>query len=54
MSFQISLHDPEHLNTYATGGQTKTLVFLTGIIKIDKAEITILNSDVGNVETSQK
>ncbi|XP_039138283.1 dolichyl-diphosphooligosaccharide--protein glycosyltransferase subunit 2 [Dioscorea cayenensis subsp. rotundata] len=52
--FEISLHDPEHLNTYATGGQTKTLVFLTGIIKIDKAEITILNSDVGNVETSQK
>ncbi|KAJ0970463.1 hypothetical protein J5N97_023340 [Dioscorea zingiberensis] len=52
--FEISLHDPEHLNTYATGGRMKTSVFFTGIVKIDKAEIAILDSDVGNVETAKK
>jgi len=51
---QISFDDPEHVNTYATGGRTRACAFLTGTIEIDKAEIAILSGDVGSVETMEK
>ena len=51
---QISFNDPELVNTYATGGRTRASIFLTGNIKIDKAEIAILSSDVGSVENMEK
>lgn len=51
---QISLHDSSLVSTYATGGQTRATAFLTGIIKIEKAELAILNSDIGNAEATQK
>lgn len=52
--FQIVLHDSEHTKAYATGGQTKVPIHVTGIIKIDNAEIAVLDSDLGSVETQQK
>lgn len=51
---QISLHDPENMNTYATGGHTSVMAFITGSIKIDKAEIGILESSAGSSETLEK
>ncbi|XP_038972573.1 dolichyl-diphosphooligosaccharide--protein glycosyltransferase subunit 2-like isoform X2 [Phoenix dactylifera] len=54
LMFEISLHDPENINTYATGGHTSVMAFITGSIKIDKAEIGIFDSDPGNSETLQK
>ncbi|EXB88375.1 Dolichyl-diphosphooligosaccharide--protein glycosyltransferase subunit 2 [Morus notabilis] len=51
--FEVVLHDSEHEKVYATGGQTQVPVFITGIIKVDNAEIVVLDSDLGSVE-SQK
>ncbi|KAF8401909.1 hypothetical protein HHK36_012859 [Tetracentron sinense] len=53
-SFEIVLHDPEQKKVYATGGQTQVLIVVTGFIKIDTAEITVLDSDLGSIETKQK
>ncbi|KAK7845699.1 dolichyl-diphosphooligosaccharide--protein glycosyltransferase subunit 2 [Quercus suber] len=52
--FEIVLHDSEDKNVYATGGQTQVPVFVTGLIKIDNAEIAVLDSDHGSVETQKK
>lgn len=51
---QIVLHDPEHKKIYATGGRSKVPIYVTGVVKVDHAEITILDSDLGNVETKKK
>lgn len=52
--FEISLHDSDLADTYAIGGRTRTTAFLTGTIKIEKAEIAILNTDIESAETTQK
>lgn len=39
---------------YVTGVRTKVPVYATGVVKIDQAEISILDSDIGSVETKQK
>ncbi|KAK4573124.1 hypothetical protein RGQ29_031192 [Quercus rubra] len=52
--FEIVLHDSEDKNVYATGGQTQVPVFVTGLIKIDNAEIAVLDSDHDSVETQKK
>lgn len=39
---------------YATGGQTQVPIFVTGVIKIDNAEIAVLDSDIGSIETQKK
>ncbi|XP_020261942.1 dolichyl-diphosphooligosaccharide--protein glycosyltransferase subunit 2-like [Asparagus officinalis] len=52
--FEISLEDPDLVNAYAIGGETRAFVFITGTIKIDKAEVAILNSDFGSAETTHK
>ena len=48
------LHDSEDKNVYATGGQTQIPVFVTGLIKIDNAEIAVLDSDHDSIETQKK
>ncbi|XP_042387173.1 dolichyl-diphosphooligosaccharide--protein glycosyltransferase subunit 2-like [Zingiber officinale] len=45
LEFEISLHDPENLNTYATGGHAHSLIFLTGLVKVDKSQIGIYDTD---------
>nr|CAD1828206.1 unnamed protein product [Ananas comosus var. bracteatus] len=52
--FFVTLHDPDNVNIYATGGQNSIRAFITGLIKVDKAEIGILESDAGSVESLQK
>ncbi|CAA0823956.1 Dolichyl-diphosphooligosaccharide--protein glycosyltransferase subunit 2 [Striga hermonthica] len=53
-SFEIVFEDPEHKKSYATGGRTKVPIHVTGDIKIENAEIEILDSDFGSVETKTK
>ena len=48
------LHEPEHEKVYATGSQTKVPKFVTGLIKIENAEITVIDSDLGSIETQKK
>jgi oligosaccharyltransferase complex subunit delta (ribophorin II) len=50
---QMVLHDPDHLNLYATGGQTRIPIFVTGVVKVDSAEISVLDSDLGSTETKK-
>ncbi|XP_059626037.1 dolichyl-diphosphooligosaccharide--protein glycosyltransferase subunit 2 isoform X2 [Cornus florida] len=52
--FEIVLHDPEHKKIYATGGRTRVTIYVTGVIRIDSAEIAVLDSDLGSVETQKK
>ncbi|XP_058094586.1 dolichyl-diphosphooligosaccharide--protein glycosyltransferase subunit 2 [Magnolia sinica] len=52
--FEVLLHDPEHKKIYATGGRAQASIFVTGFIKIDSAEIAVLDSDVGSIETKKK
>ncbi|KAM7501475.1 hypothetical protein LguiB_000379 [Lonicera macranthoides] len=52
--FEIVLHDPEHKKTHATGGRTKVQVYVTGIVKVDSAEIAVLDRDLGSVESQKK
>ncbi|XP_012831126.1 PREDICTED: dolichyl-diphosphooligosaccharide--protein glycosyltransferase subunit 2 [Erythranthe guttata] len=53
-SFEIIFDEPEHKNKYATGGRTRVPIHVTGVIKIDSAEIAILENDLGSVETQKK
>ncbi|KAL6564088.1 proteasome regulatory particle base subunit [Orobanche hederae] len=53
-SFEIVFEDPENRKNYATGGRTKVPIHVTGAIKIDNAEIAVLDSDLGNAETQKK
>ncbi|KAF3335337.1 Dolichyl-diphosphooligosaccharide--protein [Carex littledalei] len=46
--FEVSMNDPELAENYATGGQISVTTFLTGNIKIDKAEIAISDSDASS------
>lgn len=48
------LHDSVNKEVYTTGGQTQVPIFVTGIIKIDNAEIAVLDSDLGSIETQKK
>ncbi|KAJ9176456.1 hypothetical protein P3X46_011765 [Hevea brasiliensis] len=52
--FEAVLHDPEHKKIYTMGSQTQVPIFLTGVIKVDNAEIEVLDSDLGIVETKNK
>ena len=51
---QMVLHDSDHKNLYATGGQTRIPIFVTGVIEVDSAEIAVLDSDLGSIETKKK
>ncbi|KAL3592852.1 hypothetical protein D5086_011492 [Populus alba] len=52
--FETVLHDSDHKNLYATGGQTRIPIFFTGVIEVDTAEIAVLDSDLGSIETKKK
>ncbi|XP_015698304.1 dolichyl-diphosphooligosaccharide--protein glycosyltransferase subunit 2 [Oryza brachyantha] len=52
--FEISLQEPEHETIYATGGRNTETIFVTGLIKVDKAEIGLSDNDAGTVESVQK
>ncbi|CAD6235383.1 unnamed protein product [Miscanthus lutarioriparius] len=52
--FEISLQEPEHETVYVTGGRNTESVIVTGLIKVNKAEIGISDNDAGTVESVQK
>ncbi|XP_020207895.1 dolichyl-diphosphooligosaccharide--protein glycosyltransferase subunit 2 [Cajanus cajan] len=52
--FEIVLHDCGSENVYATGGQIHVPIFVTGIIEVGNAEISVLNSNIGSAETQKK
>ncbi|KAF7153377.1 hypothetical protein RHSIM_Rhsim01G0262400 [Rhododendron simsii] len=52
--FETVLHDQEHKKVYATGGRTKVPIYVTGVIEVDNAEIAVLDSDLGSLETQKK
>ncbi|XP_004495085.1 dolichyl-diphosphooligosaccharide--protein glycosyltransferase subunit 2-like isoform X2 [Cicer arietinum] len=49
--FEIVLHDSDSEKIYVAGGQIHVPIYVTGIIKVGSAEIAVLDSDLGNVET---
>ncbi|OIW01682.1 hypothetical protein TanjilG_19790 [Lupinus angustifolius] len=49
--FEIVLLDSDSKKDYATGGQIHVPIYVTGIIEVSNAEIAILDSDLGSVET---
>lgn len=51
---QIVLHDSAGENVFATGGQIHVPIYVTGIIKVSNAEIAVVDSDLGSVETQKK
>ncbi|GLT33065.1 hypothetical protein SLA2020_076840 [Shorea laevis] len=53
-TFEIVLHELEPEKVYATGGQTRVPLFVTGIVKIENAEIAVLDSDLGSIETQKQ
>ncbi|KAI7995750.1 Dolichyl-diphosphooligosaccharide--protein glycosyltransferase subunit 2 [Camellia lanceoleosa] len=52
--FEIVLQDSEHKKIYATGGRTKIPIYVTRVIKVDNAEIAVLDSDIGSIESQKK
>ncbi|CAM0884274.1 unnamed protein product [Alopecurus aequalis] len=52
--FEISLQDPEHETVYTTGGRNTETVVVTGLIKVEKAEIGIAENDAGTSESVEK
>ncbi|KAL5136757.1 Dolichyl-diphosphooligosaccharide--protein glycosyltransferase subunit 2 [Glycine soja] len=52
--FEIVLHDFGSEKVYATGGQIHVPIYVTGIIEVGNAEITVLDSDLGSAETQKK
>ena len=47
------LHDADSEKVYATGGQIHVPIYVTGIIEVSNAEIAVLDSDLGSVETKK-
>ncbi|KAG9144986.1 hypothetical protein Leryth_017454 [Lithospermum erythrorhizon] len=52
-SFEVVLHDHENKKMFVTGGRSKVAVHITGVIGINAAEVAVLDSDVGSVETQK-
>ncbi|KAE8637347.1 hypothetical protein CSA_011897 [Cucumis sativus] len=52
--FEVVLHDSEHMDKYATGGKIQVPIYISGVVKIENAEIAVLDSDLGSVETQKK
>ncbi|KAK4801033.1 hypothetical protein SAY86_021520 [Trapa natans] len=53
-AFEIVFHNSKDGKIYATGGQTKVPVYVSGAIKIEKAEIFVLDSDIGSIGTRKQ
>ncbi|KAF3632097.1 Dolichyl-diphosphooligosaccharide--protein glycosyltransferase subunit 2 [Capsicum annuum] len=54
LSLEIVLHNPDDKKIYATGGRTKISIYVTGFIEVDHADVAVLDSDLGNVETENR
>ncbi|XP_031475648.1 dolichyl-diphosphooligosaccharide--protein glycosyltransferase subunit 2 [Nymphaea colorata] len=54
VEFKSSLNDPEQGKAYSTGGQIPAKIYVTGLIKIDEAEIAVLDGDNGRAESANK
>ncbi|CAJ1968186.1 unnamed protein product [Sphenostylis stenocarpa] len=52
--FEIVLHDSASEEVYTTGGQIYVPIYVTGIIEVGNAEITVVESDLGTAETQKK
>ncbi|CAH8275894.1 unnamed protein product [Arabidopsis lyrata] len=52
--FEILLDDSAHEKVYITEAQTKVPIAATGVISIENAEIAVLDSDIGSVESQKK
>ncbi|MQM02164.1 hypothetical protein Taro_034926 [Colocasia esculenta] len=52
--FEIVLDESEHANTYAAGVRVQVPVLITGFIKIDGAELSVLDANGESVESKQK
>ncbi|CAN8231185.1 unnamed protein product [Cochlearia groenlandica] len=52
--FEILLDDSAHEKAYITEGQTKVPIAVTGVISIENAEIAVLDSAIGSVESQKK
>ncbi|KAG2291510.1 hypothetical protein Bca52824_038179 [Brassica carinata] len=52
--FEILLDELAHEKVYITEAQTKVPIAATGAISIENAEISVLDSDVGSVESQKK
>ncbi|EPS58334.1 hypothetical protein M569_16481, partial [Genlisea aurea] len=50
----IIFDDPEERKDYVTGGRIKVPIYITGVVKIEDAEISVLDSDLGSIETQKK
>lgn len=48
------LDDSAHEKVYITEAQTKVPIAATGVISIENAEIAVLDSDIGSVESQKK
>ncbi|XP_054820111.1 dolichyl-diphosphooligosaccharide--protein glycosyltransferase subunit 2-like [Prosopis cineraria] len=51
--FEVVLEDSNRRSDYATGGQTHVPIYVTGVIKVGDAEIAVLDSDLGSIETQK-
>ncbi|XP_058766663.1 dolichyl-diphosphooligosaccharide--protein glycosyltransferase subunit 2-like [Vicia villosa] len=51
--FETVLHDSGSENDYAIGGQIHVPIYVTGIVKVSNAEISVLGSDLGSDETQK-
>ncbi|KAL5792730.1 hypothetical protein ACOSP7_001324 [Xanthoceras sorbifolium] len=52
--FKVVLLDSEHKDLYVTGTLTHVPIYITGLIKIGNAEIAVLDSDLGSIETQRE
>ncbi|CAL9226254.1 unnamed protein product [Arabidopsis halleri] len=52
--FEILVDDSAHEKVYITEAQTKVPVAAIGVIGIENAEIAVLDSDIGSVESQKK
>ncbi|KAG7542064.1 Dolichyl-diphosphooligosaccharide--protein glycosyltransferase subunit Swp1 [Arabidopsis thaliana x Arabidopsis arenosa] len=52
--FEILLDDSAHEKVYITEAQTKVPIAATGVISIENAEIAVLDSDIGSVQSQKK
>ncbi|KMZ67725.1 Dolichyl-diphosphooligosaccharide--protein glycotransferase [Zostera marina] len=53
LNFEISLRD-EHANVYVVESRIHTSIYYTGFVKIDDAEMSVLDADVETVDSVKK
>ncbi|KAK9749149.1 hypothetical protein RND81_02G105600 [Saponaria officinalis] len=51
--FKTALHDPSQSDTYAAGGRTRVRIFVTGVIEVSSAEISVHDGDLDNAESKK-